>query len=61
MREILQVLPLVQIMEFIRSYLQLCYFFYLAVNKQITAKTQNIFHLIAENSYFIKYSLNKLD
>ena len=36
-------------------------FFYLAVNKLITDKTQNNFSLITEHSGFIKYSLNKLD
>ena len=33
------------------------FFFYLAVNKLITSKTQDIF--IFEHSVFIKYSLNK--
>ena len=35
--------------------------FYLAVNKLITDKTQNILSLIAEYFVFIKYSLNKHD
>ena len=36
--------------------------FYLAVNKLRTiVKMQDIFSLIAEQSDFIKYSLNKLD
>ena len=37
-------------------------FFYLAVNK-LTAEKKNAkhFHLIAEHSSFIKYTLNKLD
>ena len=35
--------------------------FYLAVNKLITDKMQNIFYLIAEHSGFIKNTLNKLD
>ena len=34
--------------------------FYLAVNKLITDKTQNILSLIAEHSGSIKYSLDKL-
>ena len=34
---------------------------YLAVNKLITNKMQNIFHLIAEYSGFMKYTLNKLN
>ena len=33
--------------------------FFLAVNKLITEKTQNIFSLMAGHSGFIKYSLNK--
>ena len=33
---------------------------YLAVNKLITDKMQNIFLLIAECSGFIKYTLNKI-
>ena len=37
------------------------FFFYIAVNKLITAVMQNIFYLIAEHSDFIKYSLDKLD
>ena len=32
-------------------------FFYSAVNKLMTAKTQNIFNLLAEHSYFTEYSL----
>lgn len=32
--------------------------FYLAVNKLIPDKTQNIFYLIADHYGFIKYSLN---
>ena len=36
-------------------------FFYLAVYKLITNKTESIFHLIAENSGFIKDCLNNLD
>ena len=32
------------------------FFFYLAVNRLITDKTQNIFYLIAEQSVFVKYS-----
>ena len=32
--------------------------FYLAVNKLIADKMQNIFYLIAKHSDFIKYSLN---
>ena len=35
--------------------------FYLAVNKLITEKMQNIFSLIAEHSGFIRYTLNKID
>ena len=35
--------------------------FYLAVNKLITDKTQKSFSLIAKQSGFIKYTLNKLD
>ena len=34
---------------------------FLAVNKLITHKMQNICSLIVEHSDFIKYSLNKLD
>ena len=34
--------------------------FYLAVNKQITDKTQNIFSLIAEHSGFREYFLDKV-
>ena len=34
---------------------------YLAVNKLITEKMQNIFSLIAKYSDFIKYTLNKLN
>ena len=35
--------------------------FYLAVNKLITDKMQNIFSLIAGHSGFIKYTLKKLN
>ena len=35
--------------------------FYLAVNKLITDKTQNIFSLTAEHSAFIKHILNKVN
>ena len=35
--------------------------YYLAVNKLITDKMQNIFSLITECSAFIEYSLNKLN
>ena len=39
----------------------LSFFFYLAVNKLIADKIQNIFHLIVEHSGFIEFKLNKLD
>ena len=35
--------------------------FHLAVNEQITNKTQNNFYLIFEHSDLIKYSLNTLN
>ena len=38
-----------------------CGLFTLAVDKQMTNKTQNIIYLIAEHSVFIKYALIKLD
>lgn len=37
------------------------WFFYLAINKLVTDKMQNVFNLIVEHSGFIKYTLNKLD
>ena len=39
------------------EYVHFVLFFYLAVNKLITDKMQNIFCLITEHSGFIKYSL----
>ena len=39
----------------------LLFLIYLAVNKLIEDKTQNIFSLIAEHFGFLKYTLNKLD
>ena len=35
------------------------FLFYLAVNKLIADKTQNIFSFMAEYSVFIKFTLNK--
>ena len=37
------------------------FFFYLAVNKPITDKMQNMFDSIAEHSGYIKYPLNHLN
>ena len=37
------------------------FFFYLAVNKLITNKMQNIFYVIAKYSGFMKYTWNKLN
>ena len=38
-----------------------CSLWVLAVNKLTADKMQSIFHLIAEYSTFIEYSLNRLD